>query len=120
MKHPQKEIRHQLAEIAAYRRELEAERNKLAERVEQIASEGRELDARLDRLMRSAAEWSQRAGEAGIDRAEVLKPGSAGVRRTPDARGTSDETVETGESRTGSGDAEWAGKDSNLRPTDYE
>lgn len=26
MKHPQKEIRHQLAEIAAYRREIEAER----------------------------------------------------------------------------------------------
>ena len=49
MKHPQKEIRHQLAEIAAYRRELEAQRDKLAERVEEIASEGRELDARLDR-----------------------------------------------------------------------
>ena len=32
-----------------------------------------DLDARLDRLTRSTAEWSVRAGEAGIERAEVLR-----------------------------------------------
>jgi phage shock protein A len=62
-----------MEKIAAYRREIEAEREELRSRVERILGEGRDLDARLDRLTRSTAEWSLRAGEAGMDRAEVLR-----------------------------------------------
>ena len=61
------------SEISSYRAEIEAERAVISQKAERLLDEGRELDARLDRLTRSVAEWSQRAGEAGITRDEVIR-----------------------------------------------
>lgn len=73
MRHPEEEIRHELADLGAYRAEIEAERDELAKSFNRILDEGRHLDRKLDGIARSAAEWSVRAGGAGIPEREVIE-----------------------------------------------
>jgi hypothetical protein len=73
MRWTNKEIREQLADLGDYRAEVQAERDELAETYDRMLDVGKELDARLDRISRSTAEWSARAGAKGIPEGEILE-----------------------------------------------
>lgn len=73
MRWTKKEIREQLADLGDYRAEVQSERDKLAEAYDRLFEEARELDDRLDRISRSTAEWSARAGKSGIAEEEILE-----------------------------------------------
>ena len=68
--YPRREIQAQLKDLGRYRADVERERDDLVER---MTEKGHELDRRLDGIARSAAEWSARAGAAGISESEVVE-----------------------------------------------
>lgn len=73
MKWTKREIRDQLLDLGLYRAEVGAKRDWLAKTVDRLLEAGRELDDDLDRIGRSTAEWSVRAGEKGVPESEVLR-----------------------------------------------